>query len=155
MAHLSSPVQELLADPASEILEIDRRVTATLRGSALPTANFGAPLAGSLLPWIADLMPNGQTKEEWKGQAEANKILARQDDPVFVDGVCVRVGAMRCHSQGLTIKLNADLPMDEIEAMIAEANDWVSVVPNEKAATLSDLTPARVTGTLGIPVHGQ
>ncbi|MBD3239691.1 MAG: aspartate-semialdehyde dehydrogenase [Chitinivibrionales bacterium] len=152
MAHLSNAAADLLAEPSPAALELDRLVTAQLRGSDIPIDNFGAPLAASLIPWIDSAMENGQTREEWKGQAETNKILGIADRPIPVDGICVRVGAMRCHSQGLTVKLNRDLPLDEIRDMIAAANDWVSVVPNEKQATLEGLTPAAVSGTLSVPV---
>ncbi len=141
-----------LADPASAILDLDRGVTAALRGDGMPTAQFGAPLAGSLIPWIDAQLPNGQSREEWKGQVETNKILGREGDPIPVDGLCVRVGAMRCHSQGLTIKLNRDLPLAEAEALIAAANDWVRVIPNERERTVRELSPAAVTGRLEVPV---
>jgi aspartate-semialdehyde dehydrogenase len=143
---------ELLADPASAILDIDREVAGILRDERFPTAHFGVPLAGSLIPWIDKDLGNGQSKEEWKGQAETNKILGRQDNPVPIDGLCVRIGAMRCHSQALTIKLKRDVPLDEVSAMLAEANDWVRVVPNERDATMKALTPTAVTGTLATPV---
>lgn len=143
---------ELLADPASAILDIDREVAGTLRDERFPTAHFGVPLAGSLIPWIDKDLGNGQSKEEWKGQAETNKILGRESNPVPIDGLCVRIGAMRCHSQALTIKLKKDVPLDEINAMLAEANDWVQVVPNEREITMKSLTPAAVTGTLATPV---
>jgi aspartate-semialdehyde dehydrogenase len=143
---------ELLADPASAILDIDREVAGILRDERFPTAHFGVPLAGSLIPWIDKDLGNGQSKEEWKGQAETNKILGRQDNPVPIDGLCVRIGAMRCHSQALTIKLKRDVPLDEVSAILAEANDWVSVVPNERDATMKALTPTAVTGTLATPV---
>ncbi|MEO8418214.1 MAG: aspartate-semialdehyde dehydrogenase [Methylophilaceae bacterium] len=143
---------ELLADPASAILDIDREVAGTLRDESFPTAHFGVPLAGSLIPWIDKDLGNGQSKEEWKGQAETNKILGRESKPVPIDGLCVRIGAMRCHSQALTIKLKKDLPLDEIESMLAEANDWVKVVPNERNITMKSLTPTAVTGTLATPV---
>ncbi len=152
MAHLSGVVRDLLDQPSPAALELDRLVTEQLRGSSLPTENFGAPLAASLIPWIDSPMENGQTREEWKGQAETNKILDSGAHPIPIDGVCVRVGAMRCHSQGLTVKLTRDVPLDEIRDMIASANDWVSVVPNEKQATLQGLTPAAVSGTLSVPV---
>jgi aspartate-semialdehyde dehydrogenase len=152
MGALHTGAAQLLADPQSAILEIDRRVTETMRGAAFPTANFGVPLAGSLIPWIDTQLPNGQSREEWKGGAETNKILGRAHDPLPIDGLCVRVGAMRCHSQGLTIKLTSDLPMDEIEGIIASANDWVRVVPNERQETVQTLSPAAVTGTLQVPV---
>lgn len=153
MAVASGNVREQLADPASAILEIDRRVAETIRGEAYPTEHFGVPLAGSVIPWIDKDLGNGQSKEEWKGRAETNKILGRTGDAaVPVDGVCVRVGAMRCHSQALTIKLTKDVPLAEIEGMLAAANDWVRVVPNEKERSIRELTPAVVTGTLQVPV---
>jgi aspartate-semialdehyde dehydrogenase len=144
--------EKLLADPASAILDIDRQVAATLRGGELPVDNFGFPLAGSLLPWIDTELPSGQSREEWKGQAETNKILGRGANPIPVDGICVRVGAMRCHSQALTVKLTRDVPLDEIHQIIGEANDWVSVIPNHREDSLKGLTPAAVTGKLDIPV---
>jgi aspartate-semialdehyde dehydrogenase len=152
MAQIGESAQRLLADPASAILEIDRAVTESIRSPALPKDNFGYPLAASLLPWIDKDLGNGQSREEWKGQAETNKILGRNGNAIPVDGVCVRVGAMRCHSQALTIKLRRPLPMDEVEGMLAEANDWVKVVPNRKEETLAELTPAAVTGKLSVPV---
>ena len=139
-------------DPAAAILEVDRKVAETMRSDALPTDNFGVPLAGSLIPWIDVPMPSGQSKEEWKAQVEANKILGRSDNQVPVDGLCVRIGAMRCHSQAMTIKLKKDLPVAEIEAILAAHNDWVKVIPNDRAVTATELTPAKVTGTLSIPV---
>ena len=142
----------LLADPASAILEIDRRVADMLRSDALPKEHFGVALAGSLIPWIDKEMDNGQSREEWKGQAEGNKILGREDRPIPIDGLCVRIGAMRCHSQALTIKLTRDLPLAEIEAILASANDWVKVIPNTRAASMRELTPAAVTGSLSVPV---
>jgi aspartate-semialdehyde dehydrogenase len=152
MGVIHAGVEGLLADPASAILEIDRQVAATMRGADFPTANFGAPLAGSLIPWIDVPLDNGQSKEEWKGYAETNKILGRSEQPIPIDGTCVRIGAMRCHSQGLTIKLKRDVPLDEIQAILASANDWVRVVPNDRATTAQALTPTRVTGTLEVPV---
>jgi aspartate-semialdehyde dehydrogenase len=152
MGALHDCAAPLLADPASAILEIDRAVTATLRDAAFPTASFGAPLAGSLIPWIDSQLENGQSREEWKGQAETNKILGLDQQPIPVDGLCVRVGAMRCHSQGLTIKLNQDLSLAEAQRIIAAANDWVRVIPNERAQTVRDLSPAAVTGRLEVPV---
>ncbi|MCB1875372.1 MAG: aspartate-semialdehyde dehydrogenase [Chromatiales bacterium] len=152
MGEAHAAVKPLLDDPASAILDIDRQVAAALRSEAFPTAEFGVPLAGSLIPWIDKRMDNGQSREEWKGGAETNKILGRQDRPIPIDGLCVRVGAMRCHSQALTIKLSRDVPMDEIEAMLASANDWVKVIPNERDITVRELTPAKVTGTLSVPV---
>ena len=144
--------RSLLDDPASAILDIDREVAGVLRDDAFPTANFGVPLAGSLIPWIDKDLGNGQSKEEWKARAETNKILGLADGQVNIDGLCVRIGAMRCHSQALTVKLMQDVPMDEIEAIIAAHNDWVKVVPNQREVSMTDLTPAAVTGTLTVPV---
>ena len=157
MAKIGDSAKRLLDDPASTILDIDRAVTDTLRSSAMPKEIFGHPLAASLLPWIDKDLGNGQSREEWKGQAETNKILGRGKggagaDPIPVDGVCVRIGAMRCHSQALTIKLRRAVPLDEIEGMLAEANDWVKVVPNRREESLAELTPAAVTGKLSVPV---
>ncbi len=154
---LNASVRSLLDDPKSAILEIDRLVAATQRGlSAEETKNFGVPLGGSLIPWIDKDLGNGMTKEEWKGMAETNKILGQGDGfdapAVPVDGFCVRVGAMRCHSQALTFKLKKDVPLADIEALIAADNAWVKVVPNNREATLRDLTPVAVTGTMTIPV---
>lgn len=154
---LNASVRALLDDPKSAILEIDRQIVATQRGmSKDETANFGVPLGGSLIPWIDRDLGNGQSKEEWKGMAETNKILGMGDGfgtpAIPVDGFCVRVGAMRCHSQALTFKLRKDVPVADIEAMIAADNDWVKVVPNTREATLQDLTPVAVTGTMTIPV---
>ena len=141
-----------LEDPASAILELDRAVTTALRDESLPRQQFGFPLAGSLLAWIDKDLGNGQSREEWKGQAEGNKILGREENPIPIDGICVRIGAMRCHSQALTVKLRRDLPVDEIEQILAEANPWVRVVPNEREASLRELTPAAVSGTLQVPI---
>jgi aspartate-semialdehyde dehydrogenase len=152
MAAIGGRAQALLQDPASAILDIDRAVTDSLRSRELPQEDIGQPLAGSLLPWIDKDLGNGQSREEWKAQAEANKILGRDADPVPMDGVCVRVGSMRCHSQALTIKLKRALPLDEVEGMLAEAHDWVKVVPNRREETLAELTPAAVTGKLSVPV---
>ncbi|MDF1629511.1 MAG: aspartate-semialdehyde dehydrogenase [Alcanivoracaceae bacterium] len=152
MGKIHADVAGQLADPASAILEIDRQVAATMRADDLPKANFGHALAGSLLPYIDKQLDNGQSKEEWKGQAETNKILGRSVNPIPLDGTCVRIGAMRCHSQALTIKLTRDVPMDEIHDIIASANDWVKVVPNTREDSLRDLTPTAVTGTLSVPV---
>jgi len=149
-AHLAA--KPLLDDPGSSILDIDREVAGILRDERFPTEHFGVPLAGSLLPWIDKDLGNGQSREEWKGMAEANKILGLSAKPIPVDGICVRVGAMRCHSQALTVKLTRDVPLEEIEAIIAGANDWVKVIPNARDATLEGLTPAAVTGTLDVPV---
>ena len=142
----------LLDDPASAILDIDREVAGILRDDKFPTANFGVPLAGSLIPWIDKDLGNGQSREEWKGKAETNKILGRDASPIPVDGLCVRIGAMRCHSQALTIKLKRDVPLNEIEAILAAANDWVKVVPNQREVTMRELTPTAVTGSLNVPV---
>jgi aspartate-semialdehyde dehydrogenase len=141
----------LLDDPASSILDLDRAVAAALRKS-LPRDQFGHALAGSLLPWIDKDLGNGQSREEWKAQAEGNKILGRDRNPIPMDGICVRVGAMRCHSQALTIKLSQDLPLAEIERVLAQANPWVKVVPNEREASLRELTPEKVSGTLAVPI---
>jgi aspartate-semialdehyde dehydrogenase len=152
MAAIGSAAKPLLDDPASAVLEIDRAVTDTVRSKALPKAHFGHPLAASLLPWIDKDLGNGQSREEWKAQVEANKILGRNGAQIPIDGVCVRVGAMRCHSQALTIKLRRKLPLDEIEGMLAEAHDWVKVVPNRRDESLTELTPAAVSGKLTVPV---
>jgi len=152
MARVGDSAKKLLADPASSALDIDREVTEAIRSPGMPKANFGYPLAASLLPWIDKDLGNGQSREEWKGQAETNKILARGDRPVPVDGICVRVGAMRCHSQALTIKLRKDVPLGDLEGMIAEANEWVKVVPNRREESLAGLTPAAVSGKLSVPI---
>ncbi len=141
----------LLDDPASSAIVVDDVVTRELRQSSFPVENFGAPLAGSLLPWIDSPMESGQTREEWKGYVETNKVLQTKK-PIPVDGVCVRVGAMRCHSQGLTIKMNKDVPLDEISEIIGQGNQWVELVPNDKESTLKSLTPAAVNGTRKVPV---
>ena len=142
----------LLDDPASAILDIDREVAGILRDERFPTANFGVPLAGSLIPWIDKDLGNGQSREEWKGGAETNKILGLTASPIPVDGLCVRIGAMRCHSQALTIKLKKDVPLADIEAMLATHNPWAKVVPNQREVTMRELTPVTVTGTLATPV---
>jgi aspartate-semialdehyde dehydrogenase len=152
MGVVHDAAKPLLNDPASNILDIDRAVTNMLRRKDFPSEHFGHPLAGSLLPWIDKDLGNGQSREEWKGGAEANKILGRDGNSVPVDGICVRIGAMRCHSQALTIKLKKDLPLDEIEDIIKNANDWVKVIPNRRDATLHELTPAAVSGTLSVPI---
>lgn len=151
MGVIHQQVATELADPASAILDIDRKVSDFLRSDDYPKTNFGVPLAGSLIPWIDSDLGNGQSKEEWKGGVETNKILGNET-PVAIDGLCVRVGAMRCHSQAITLKLKQDLPVAEIERLLAGANDWVKVVPNNKEASMHDLTPAAVTGTLTVPV---
>ena len=144
-------VEPLRKSPSENALEVDRMVIEAQRSDSLPTAEFGAPLAGSLLAWIDKEMPGGQTREEWKGMAEANKIMGL-DPPVVVDGICVRVGTMRCHSQGLVIKLKRDVPLPEIEQILADTNQWVRVVPNNKDSTLRDLTPTAVSGTLDVVI---
>lgn len=151
MGYLNSTVEAELSDPSSAILSIDQKITEALRGEEIPTQNFGSPLAGSLLPWIDREVEGGQSREEWKGHVETNKILGCKE-PIPVDGLCVRIGAMRCHSQALTIKLNRDLPLDEIEQLIAGANDWVELVPNIREDTLQKLTPTAVSGTLKVPI---
>ena len=151
MGVLNGVVAEELKNPGSAILEIDRKVTATLRDGSMPTKEFGAPLAGSVLPWIDREVEDGQSREEWKGFAETNKILGTTT-PIQVDGICVRVGAMRCHSQALTIKLKKDLPIAEIENLIRNDNQWVKLVPNTKADTIAHLTPAAVSGGLTVPI---
>jgi len=152
MGSIHAAVKKELDDPASAILDIDRKVAEHIRSDSYPKEFFGAPLAGSLIPWIDKQLDSGQSKEEWKGQAETNKILGCEDRPIPIDGICVRVGAMRCHSQALTIKLNKDVPLDEIHAMLASHNDWVNVIPNERERSMRELTPAAVTGTLSVPV---
>jgi aspartate-semialdehyde dehydrogenase len=148
MGCLVDPVRK---SPSENALEVDRMVIAAQRSESLPSREFGAPLAGSLLAWIDREMPGGQTREEWKGMAETNKILGL-NPPVPVDGICVRVGTMRCHSQGLCIKLKKDVPLPEIEAILAATNAWVRVIPNDKASTIRDLTPTAVSGTLDVPI---
>jgi len=152
MGFVHGTVAELLQNPASSILDIDRNVTAALRGNDVPKKEFGFPLAGSLLPWIDTDLGDGTSREERKGPLETNKILGRTSNPIGVDGLCVRVGAMRCHSQALTIKLRKAAPLDEITDMLAKANPWVTVVPNNKPDTLAGLTPVAVSGTLQVPV---
>jgi aspartate-semialdehyde dehydrogenase len=152
MGSLHQSVAELLDDPASAILEIDRLVTERLRSTDYPSEQFGVPLAGSLIPWIDAQLDNGQSREEWKAGVEANKILGRTTEPIPIDGLCVRVGAMRCHSQALTVKLKQNIPIDEVEQMLAASNDWVKVVPNDRQLSMQQLSPAAVTGKLEIPV---
>ncbi len=142
----------LLADPGSAILDIDRRVSEALRSPEFPVAQFGYPLAGSLLPWIDKDLGNGQSREEWKATVETNKILGRSDAHIPVESICVRIGAMRCHSQALTLKLRRDLPVEEIEGILGSAHEWVRVVPNTKDASLAHLTPAATTDTLQVPI---
>ncbi len=152
MGAVNGEVKALLDDPASAILEIDKKVADFIRSDAYPLDAWPVPLAGSLIPWIDVQLESGQSKEEWKAQVETNKILGRSANPVPIDGLCVRIGAMRCHSQALTIKMTKDVPLDEIHGILAAHNDWVKVVPNAKEVTMTDLTPAAVTGTLTVPV---
>ena len=156
MGTIGARAEAQLEDPASAILELDRTVADTMRSPAFPKKEIGYPLAGSLLPWIDKDLGNGQSREEWKAQAEANKILGRTNgksgDAIPMDGICVRIGAMRCHSQAMTIKLRRPVPLDEVEGMLAEAHDWVKVVPNRREESLAELTPAAVTGKLTVPV---
>ena len=157
MGALHNSVKGELANPSSAILDIDRKVTETLRSSSFPKSNFrNTALAGSLIPWIDVPYENGQTKEEWKGGAECNKILGlppfRSAGSIPIDGLCVRIGAMRCHSQGLTIKLKKNIPLQDIEATLAAGNNWVKVIPNVREISEQELTPAAVTGTLSVPV---
>lgn len=152
MGAVHADVQDKLEDPASAILDIDRQVADYIRSDAMPTEQFGVPLAGSLIPYIDSQLESGQSREEWKAQVEANKIMGSEDSPIPVDGICVRVGAMRCHSQAITIKLKEDISVEEIESILATHNDWVKVIPNDRDASMQELTPAKVTGTLSIPV---
>ncbi len=152
MGVINDNVTSELANPATSILDIDRKVAQAMRSADFPTSEFGVPLAGSLIPWIDVKRENGQSKEEWKGGVETNKILATGSSPIAIDGTCVRIGAMRCHSQALTLKLKKNVPLDEIEGIIASHNDWVKVIPNERDITMQELTPTKVTGTLSVPV---
>jgi aspartate-semialdehyde dehydrogenase len=156
MGALNASVSGLLGQPSSAILDIDRTVAETMRSGAFPVEHFGVPLAGSLIPWIDKDLGNGVSREEWKGGAEANKILGLpamgSPGAVVVEGICVRIGAMRCHSQALTIKLKRDVPLADVEQMIANDNDWVRLVPNNREASVRDLTPTAVTGTLSVPI---
>ena len=152
MGAINAAVADELTDPASAILDIDRKVADAMRGENFPVDNFGVPLAGSLIPYIDKELPNGQSREEWKAQAETNKILGRFKSPIPVDGLCVRIGAMRCHSQALTIKLNKDVPLSDIEGLISQHNPWVKLVPNQREASIRELSPTAVTGTLSVPV---
>jgi aspartate-semialdehyde dehydrogenase len=152
MQVLGAVADPFLNDPASAILDLDRSVTEFTLSDDFPIDNFGAPLAGSLIPFIDKPMANGQSKEEWKALVETNKILGRENNPIMIDGQCVRIGTMRCHSQAFTIKLKNNVPLDEIEDIISFHNDWVKFIPNEKDATMRELTPAKVTGSLTIPV---
>ncbi|MHB1091363.1 aspartate-semialdehyde dehydrogenase [Thiobacillus sp.] len=152
MGAIHAEVKDLLADPASAILEIDRKMAEFIRSDRYPVEAWPVPLAGNLIPWIDVALESGQSKEEWKAQAEANKIMRRNDSPIPIDGLCVRVGAMRCHSQALTIKLTKDVPLADIDSLIAAHNQWVKVVPNDRELSMRELTPAAVTGTLAVPI---
>ena len=152
MGAVHDNVKDKLDDPASAILDIDRQVAEFIRSDAMPTEQFGVPLAGSPIPYIDTQLESGQSREEWKAQVEANKIMGRSDKQIPIDGICVRVGAMRCHSQAITLKLTQDLPVSEIESILAAHNDWVKVIPNDREASMKELTPAKVTGTLTVPV---
>jgi len=151
MSVIGQAGEEILADSASSILELDRRIIETMRSNSFPVEYFGVPLAGSVIPWIDSSLESGQTREEWKGFAETNKILQTRR-PIPIDGICVRIGAMRCHSQALTIKLTKDFPIKDIESIIAESNDWVKVIKNTKEDSIKHLSPAAVTGKLAVPV---
>ena len=152
MGVVHASAAKLLDDPGSAILDIDRAVTDAMRGERLPTAELAATLAGSLIPWIDSDLGNGQSREEWKGGAELNRMLGRSSDPIPVESLCVRIGAMRCHSQAVTLRLTKDLPLDEIEQLLAGGNEWVRLIPNTKEASMHELSPARVSGRLEIAV---
>ena len=153
MGELEAEVSDLLAEPYSAILDIDRKVTAKMNADDLSKDHWGVPLAGSLIPWIDKPVENGQTKEEWKGLVETNKILGHTaSDSIPIDGQCVRIGSMRCHSQAFTIKLKQDIPLEEIESILASHNEWIKIVPNDQQSTMQDLTPMKTSGTLSIPV---
>ncbi|MEW6119468.1 MAG: aspartate-semialdehyde dehydrogenase [Pseudomonadota bacterium] len=152
MGAIHGEVADMVGDPAAAILEIDRKVAEFIRSDDYPLDAWPVPLAGNLIPWIDVALESGQSKEEWKAQVEANKIMGRSANPVPIDGLCVRVGAMRCHSQALTIKMTKDVPLDEIHGLIAAHNQWVKVVPNDREITMRELTPAAVTGTLTVPI---
>jgi len=150
--HISNALDNVVANPAATALDIDRVVSGALRSEDLPATEFGVPLAGSLIPWIDKPMPGGQTREEWKAKAEGNKLLGREHNAIPMDGICVRVGAMRCHAQAFTIKLKRALPLDELEYLIASAHPWVEVIDSTLEASAAKLTPAHVTGSLTVPV---
>lgn len=149
VSQVAGPV---LDDPGATVLELDRSVADALERPDFPREAFGAPLAASALPWIDRPVEGGQTREEWKAQAEAARLLGREGDPLPIDGVCVRIGAMRCHAQAVTLHLNRELPLQDVEALIGGAHSWVEVVPNDKESTLARLTPAAVAGRLTVPV---
>ena len=152
MGVVHNAARKLLENPSAGILEIDRAVSCALAGAEFPKSNFGVPLAGSLIPWIDKDLGNGQSREEWKASAEANKILGTEQRPVPIEGICVRVGAMRCHSQALTIKLVEDIPLAEVERLVAGGNDWVRLIPNDKSSTVGALSPAAVSGRMEVPI---
>ncbi len=152
MGAIHGEVADMVGDPAAAILEIDKKVAEFIRSDDYPLDAWPVPLAGNLIPWIDVALESGQSKEEWKAQVEANKIMGRSANQIPIDGLCVRVGAMRCHSQALTIKMTKDVPLDEIHGLIAAHNQWVKVVPNDREITMRELTPAAVTGTLTVPV---
>jgi aspartate-semialdehyde dehydrogenase len=152
MGAVCDNVKDLLDDPASAILEIDKKTAEFIRSTDYPVDQFGVPLAGSLIPYIDTQLQSGQSREEWKAEVETNKILGTSATPTPIDGICVRVGAMRCHSQAMTIKLKKDISVSEIESILASGNDWVKVIPNDRQETMNELTPAKVTGTLNVPV---
>ena len=153
MGELEAEVKPLLADPSSAILDIDKKITTKLVGGTMSMENWGVPLAASLIPWIDAPVEGGQTKEEWKGVAETNKILGNTlSNRIPIDGLCVRVGAMRCHSQALTIKLKKEMSVEEVEKILAAHNKWVKVIPNERQITSRELTPVKVSGTLDVPI---
>ncbi len=155
MGAINDSVKDLNEDPAAAILDIDKKLSDFLRSENYPKDKWGVPLAGSLIPWLDSQLDSGQTREEWKAEVETNKILGRtgaKGNTVPIDGICVRIGAMRCHSQAMTIKLKKDVPLDDIHNMLAQANDWVKVVPNDRDISMTDLTPAAVTGRLTVPV---
>jgi aspartate-semialdehyde dehydrogenase len=152
MGNVHGSACELLSNPSSSILDIDRNVIETIRSDRMATGEIGYPLAGSLLPWIDKDLDSGTSREEWKGSVETNKILGRDDAPIPIESTCIRIGTMRCHSQAFTIRMKQDLPIDEVEDILGNANEWVSVIPNEREQSLDSLTPAAVTGTLNIPI---
>lgn len=152
MGNVYNHAKDLIDDPKASILDIDRNVSSTLKSQDFPIDNFGFPLAGSLIPWIDKDLNNGQSKEEWKGSAETNKILGRENNPIVIEGLCVRIGAMRCHSQALTIKLKKNISIEEINQTISNGNQWVKLIPNEREISMKELSPAAVTGKLSIPI---
>ncbi len=152
MGNVYNHAKDLIDDPRASILDIDRNVSSTLKSQDFPIDNFGVPLAGSLIPWIDKDLNNGQSKEEWKGSAETNKILGRESNPIVIEGLCVRIGAMRCHSQALTIKLKKNISLEEINQTISNGNQWVKLIPNEREISMKELSPAAVTGKLSIPI---